>query len=264
MMKPLILLLTLALPIVAGAASPDQWFERHTEGWFWYIDPPVEEEETEELIEEAQAPQATTVPSVFNPKAELEAFQEKLENAQALAIMRPTHENVMSYLYLQKQAMDNSQRFSEMWQRVVWLTPELDHTQVRPTSPKAVHAYYDTRNANRKVTLEQIAQQHGLFYFFRESCPYCQRFSPILKSFAQRYGFHVTAISLDGGTSPGFPNPRADNGTAQRLGVTTVPAVYLVQPNTRSVQPVSFGLLGPSELEQRVLTLMNTDPGETL
>ncbi len=262
MMKPFVFLLTLTLPIVVGAESSNQWFERHTEGWFWYEDPPVEEE-TEAPVEEAQIPQTSFVPDVFNPKAELEAFQKKLENAQALAIMRPTHENVISYLYLQKQAMDNSQRFSEMWQRVVWLTPELDHTQVRPTNPKAVHAYYDTRNANRKETLQQIAQEHGLFYFFRQSCPYCQKFSPILKSFATRYGFHVTAISLDGGISPGFPNPRIDNGTARRLGVTTVPAVYLVQPNTRSIQPVSFGLLGPSELEERVLTLMNTH-GETL
>ena len=256
-MKWLMIALCLGLPILAQATESDQWFQRQAEGWFWYIDPPVEEEEP---VEEAQAP--SIIPAVFNPKAELEAFQEKLENAQA--VMRPTHENVMTYLHLQKQAMDNSQRFAETWQRVVWLTPELDHTQVRPTSPKAVHAYYDTRNANRKVTLQQIAQKHGLFYFFRQSCPYCQRFSPILKSFAKRYGFHVTAISLDGGTSPGFPNPRPDNGAARRLGVTTVPAVYLVQPNTRSVQPVTFGLLGPSELEQRVLTLMNPRPGETL
>jgi len=263
-MKPIILFLLLGLPTLSVATESNQWFQRQAEGWFWYIDPPVEEEETEELIEAAQVPLPAIAPAIFNPKAELEAFQEKLENAQAQAIMRPTHENVMNYLYLQKQAMDNSQRFSEMWQRVVWLTPELDHTQVRPTSPKAVHAYYDTQNANRKVSLEQIAQKHGLFYFFRQSCPYCQQFSPILKSFAKRYGFHVTAISLDGGTSPGFPNPRPDNGAAQRLGVTTVPAVYLVQPNTRSVQPVAFGLLGPSELEQRVLTLMNTDSGGTL
>lgn len=264
MMKPLVFLLFSSFPIMAGATPPDQWFERHGEGWFWYIDPPPEEEENEEPVEKTQTPLPATVPANLNPKAELEAFQEKLENAQALAVMQPTHENVMTYLYLQKQAMDSSQRFAEMWQRVVWLTPALDHTQIRPTSPKAVHAYYDTRNANRKVTLQQIARKHGLFYFFRQSCPYCQKFSPILKSFARRYGFHVTAISLDGGTSPGFPNPRADNGTARRLGVTTVPAVYLVQPNARSVQPVSFGLLGPSELEQRVLTLMNTNPGETL
>ena len=260
-MKSIILFLLLGLPTLAIATEPNPWFQRQTEGWFWYIDPPEEEE-----IEDVETPESepAVIPAVFNPKAELEAFQEKLENAQALAIMQPTQENVIRYLYLQKQAMDNSQRFSETWQRVVWLTPELDHTLVRPTSPKAVNAYYDTRNAQRKVTLEQVAERHGLFYFFRQSCPYCQQFSPILKSFAKRYGFHVTAISLDGGTSPGFPNPRPDNGTAQRLGVTTVPAVYLVQPNTRSVQPVAFGLLGPSELEQRILTLMNSQPGENL
>ncbi len=256
-MKQLAIVLSLGLPILAGATESDQWFQRHAEGWFWYIDPPVEEE-TGETADEVPAPAA---PTPLDPKAELKAFQEKLENAQALAVMQPTRENVTAYLYLQKEAMDRSQAFAERWQRVVWTTPALDHTLVRPTSPKAVIAYYDTRNEERKVKLQQLAQSHGLFYFFRESCPYCERFSPILKSFAKRHGFHVTAITLDGGASPGFPQPRRDNGTARRLGVRTVPALYLVQPKTRTVQPVSFGLLGPSELEQRLLALI---PGETL
>ncbi len=256
-MKQLAIVLSLGLPILAGATESDQWFQRHAEGWFWYIDPPVEEE-TGEAADEVPAPAA---PTPLDPKAELKAFQEKLENAQALAVMQPTRENVTAYLYLQKEAMDRSQAFAERWQRVVWTTPALDHTLVRPTSPKAVIAYYDTRNEERKVKLQQLAQSHGLFYFFRESCPYCERFSPILKSFAKRHGFHVTAITLDGEASPGFPQPRRDNGTARRLGVRTVPALYLVQPRTRTVQPVSFGLLGPSELEQRLLALI---PGETL
>jgi len=270
MMKRLsLLLLTLFLLTTAtpwaNATPSEQWFDRHAEGWFWYVVPPIEEEndKTEDIPPIAIPAPALSDPKA-SPKAELKAFQEKLENAQALAIMQPTDENVTAYLYLQKQAMDNSQRFAEMWQRVVWVTPELDHTLVRPTSPKAVNAYYDTRNEHRKVRLETIARTHGLFYFFRESCPYCQRFSPILKSFATRHGFHVTAISLDGGTSPGFPDPRFDNGTARRLGVNTVPAVYLIQPRSRSVQPVSFGLIGPSELEERVITLIDKNSGDAL
>jgi len=206
-------------------------------------------------------PEPITPSAIANPKAELEAFQEKLENAQALAIMRPTHENVTAYLYLQKEAMDRSQVFSEIWQQIVWATPALDHTLVRPTSPKAVHAYYEERNDNREHKLQALAQTHGLFYFFRESCPYCQQFSPILKSFAKRHGFHITAISMDGGPTPGFDDFRLDNGTATRLGVQTVPAVYLVEPKSRSVQPVSFGLLGPTELEERIYSLMNTPRG---
>ncbi len=259
-MKRLAIVLSLGLPILAGATESDRWFQRHAEGWFWYIDPPVEEE-AGEAADEIPAPAAPAPP---DPKAALKAFQEKLENAQALAVMQPTRDNVTAYLYLQKEAMERSQAFAERWQRVVWTTPALDHTLVRPTSPKAVIAYYDTRNKARKLKLQQLARTHGLFYFFRKSCPYCERFSPILKSFAKRHGFHVTAITLDGGASPGFPQPRRDNGTARRLGVRTVPALYLVQPRTRTVQPVSFGLLGPAELEQRLLALMSGDSGETL
>ena len=260
-MKSLATILLLIFPILVNAVEDEQWFQRQAEGWFWYIDPPTEEETIEETPE-PQPPLPANIPD-FNPKAELEAFQEKLENAQALAIMRPTRDNVIAYLYLQKEAMDRSQVFSETWQHVVWTTPELDHTLVRPTSPKAVNAYYDTQNENRQLKLKQLAQTHGLFYFFRESCPYCKQFSPILKGFAKRYGFHVTAISMDGGPSPGFPNPRLDNGTATRLGVQTVPAVYLVEPRSRSIQPVSFGLLGPTELEERIFSLMNNSGEDT-
>ena len=261
-MKSLVCLVLITLPSLAFALDEAQWFERQAEGWFWYIDPPPEEEQAEEP-EKEELEVTTPIPVIINPKAKLEAFQEKLENAQALAIMQPTRENVIAYLYLQKEAMDRSQVFSEVWQQVVWTTPALDHTLVRPTSPKAVHAYYDERNDNRKQAIEQLAKTHGLFYFFRESCPYCKQFSPILKSFAKRHGFHVTAISMDGGPTPGFEAFRVDNGTASRLGVQTVPAVYLVNPKSRNVQPVSFGLLGPTELEERIYSLMNNTEGGT-
>lgn len=62
---------------------------------------------------------------------------------------------------------------------------------------------------------------------------------------------------MDGGTTLEFPDSRGDNGTARRLGIQTVPAVYLVEPKTRSVQPVSFGLIGPAELEERLMMLMS-------
>jgi len=254
----LILLFLNSWPSFSHALEDDQWFQRQAEGWFWYIDPPPEEETAEEEPMEV-AP--TPSPIITDSKAELEVFQEKLENAQALAIMQPTRANVTAYLYLQKEAMDRSQVFSEIWQQIVWTTPALDHTLVRPTSPKAVHAYYDERNNNREHQLRALAQTHGLFYFFRESCPYCKQFSPILKSFAKRHGFHVTAISMDGGPTPGFDDFRLDNGTASRLGVQTVPAIYLVEPKSRHVQPVSFGVLGPTELEERIYSLMNTPRG---
>ncbi len=119
-MKRLIFLVIIALPLLANATQPPQWFQRHAEGWFWYIDPPQEDKQEE--------PDATPTPpppptSEFDPKAELKAFQQQLEDAQAQAIMSPTEANVITYLYLQKRAMDLSQSFSETWQRVVWTPP---------------------------------------------------------------------------------------------------------------------------------------------
>lgn len=245
------LLLTVLPPASGSNAQPGQWFQRQAEGWFWYIDPPKVEEP-----EKATQPSSVPAPIMeIDPRADLKAFQKRLEDAQAQAIMSPTQENVMTYLYLQKRAMDLSQQFSEAWQRVVWTTPDLDHTLVRPTSPKAVQAYYDEHNQDRKHSLKSIAKNYGLFYFFRESCPYCKQFSPLLASFAKRHGFHVTAITLDGGPTPGFPAPRQDNGAAHRLGVQTVPALYLVEPKSRTVTPISFGLISPSELEERIYSL---------
>jgi len=255
MMKPLSILLLIAVPIGIDAMPSAQWFNRQAEGWFWYVVPAVEEEEIKTTDKTQSIP--PPAPPIPDPKAELEAFQKKLDNAQALAIMHSSNENVAAYLHLQKQAMETSQRFAKAWQQVVWTTPELDHTLARPTSPQAVNAYYDTQNTQRKVQLNTIAKTHGLFYFFRAGCPYCQRFSPMLKRLATQHGFHVTAITLDGGTTPGFPNPRVDNGTAKRLGINTVPTVYLIEPRNRSVQPISFGLISPTELEQRIITLID-------
>jgi len=257
----LLILIVMTIPGWVNATPSSHWFNRQAEGWFWYVEPPLEEEH-DQAEETPLTPSLSPINTV--PKAALKTFQEKLDNAQALAIMQPTSNNVTAYLHLQKQAMETSQRFANVWQQVVWTTPELDHTLERPTSPQAVNAYYDTKNTQRKVRLNKIAQTHGLFYFFRASCPYCQRFSPILKRIAAKNGFHVTAISLDGGTSPGFPKPRRDNGTAKRLGVKTVPAVYLIEPRSRSVQPVSFGLVSPSELEQRIITLIDHPSGGVL
>lgn len=259
-MKRLVMVFVLVIPAWTQATPTTQWFNRQAEGWFWYATPPVEEGVKDNTDTTPPDPN----PTLLAPKAALEALQEKLDNAQALAVMHPTTEHVAAYLHLQKQVMETSQRFAKVWQQVVWTTPELDHTLVRPTSPQAVNAYYDNQNAQRKVHLNTVAKTHGLFYFFRANCPYCQRFSPMLKSFAAQHGFHITAISLDGGPSPGFPNPRSDNGTARRLGVKTVPAVYLIEPRTRSVQPVSFGLVGPTELEQRIVSLINKPAGDPL
>lgn len=59
-------------------------------------------------------------------------------------------------------------------------------------------------------------------------------------------------MSLDGGTLPGFPRARRDNGIARTLRVTQVPALFLAQPFSGRITPIGFGVLSESQLLERL------------
>jgi len=54
-------------------------------------------------------------------------------------------------------------------------------------------------------------------FFFRGACPYCHKFAPLLKAFADRYGFRLVDVSLDGGGLPEFPTPQPNAQAAEAL-----------------------------------------------
>ena len=120
----------------------------------------------------------------------------------------------------------------------MWATPEFDFTLERPVNASALEVYDRERQAAQMRTAEQLARTHVLFYLFRSDCPYCQRFAPLLKSFEQKFGLPVFAISLDGGTLPEFPRARVDNGIAATLNITQVPALFLASPRTNIITPL--------------------------
>jgi conjugal transfer pilus assembly protein TraF len=83
---------------------------------------------------------------------------------------------------------------------------------------------------------------------------YRQKLSPILKATAEKYGFSLLPVTLDGLSLPEFPNPEINHGQAESLNVKVFPSVYLVSPKTRTLSPVTFGLVSEVELKQRLVT----------
>jgi conjugal transfer pilus assembly protein TraF len=73
-----------------------------------------------------------------------------------------------------------------------------------------------------------------------------------VKRFAQKYGWSVLPISLDGGTLPEFPNARRDNGMAARLQITHVPALIALHSKTGKLLPLAYGMVSESEIERRI------------
>lgn len=232
------------------------------EGFYWYRDPePV-------LVVPAppppvlpSSPPAATVPPTKRPElVEFEAMQAKLEELKKVAIMNPSLANMRAFMRYQGVVLDKAGTFAEQWQRTLALTPDLDTSaRLRPTNAAAARAFDQQQGDADRAVLARFAQTHGLFFYFRSDCPYCHAFAPTLKRFAQATGFNVMAISLDGGTLPDFPEARRDNGSAARViegGITTVPALVLMDPRTGARTPVGFGVMSDSELAERLRLLL--------
>ena len=62
----------------------------------------------------------------------------------------------------------------------------------------------------------------------------------------------MVAVSVDGGSIPGFADARRDNGISRTLQVSQVPAVYLAQPFTGVITPIGFGVLSEAQLLERI------------
>jgi conjugal transfer pilus assembly protein TraF len=241
--------------VLAGAntASAEEltndatYWRRQEEGWFWYRDPP------QLPAPKPRAPAVPKTPATKLPEIVAhEALKARLDQALAVAYMNPTDANVRSYLRLQTQAVRRASSFADAWQKVVWATPEFDFTLERPVNATALEVYDREREAAQIRTAQHLAQTHVLFFLFRSDCPYCQQFAPLLKTFEQKFGLRVFAISLDGGTLSEFPRARLDNGIATALKVTQVPALLLASPSTNVITPLGYGVLSESELLERL------------
>jgi conjugal transfer pilus assembly protein TraF len=251
--------LLFATSVSAGREPVERggYFEDRARGWFWYERLPEAPKQGDRT-----SPQPAAVTPGQDPQAVLKAYQKRLEDAKALAVMDPTPANVKRYMALQQEAMNRAGVFADTWRRVVWSTPELDATLRAPVNRIGLEVRKNENREARDGVIADLARTDGMFWFFRQDCPYCHAQAPILRRFAERYGIDVVPISLDGGLVPEFPNARRDVGWAEALGVTHTPALFMVNPRTREIVPVGFGVLTEEDLKDRIYVVALKRVGE--
>lgn len=230
------------------------FFEKHAEGWHWY--------ETRDQCSDISDQKEERKDLSLTPTQQIENQRKELETKLHAAIVAPTPENLTTYLLAQRALMNQSQRFSEAWKKLLMTTPSLDETLTYPTDQNARSLYYEKRHQAIKTRIQDLAKNYGLFYFFKGKCAYCHGFAPLVKRFAEKYGWSVFAVSLDGGTVGEFPKAKPDNGIAAHLGITHVPALIALHPQTGHFIPLAYGMISESEIEMRVLALTAQEAGE--
>ena len=229
-------------------------------GWHFYCDPAREAEgEPSKTTTESPSPVGED-----DAIATVAALQQELEKSRAVAVLDPTPENVAAYLTLQQQALSRAAAFSDAFRRVVWTTPELDYSLTRPVGALAKQLWSDARREERDAALAGLGERFGLIYIGHRACMGCQIFGPLLRAFAQRHGFDVLAVSLDGGPLEGWPEAVPDNGRAAQMGFdgVSLPAVALFDATTGETAPVGFGVLAEDQLAERIFVLTQTETGD--
>lgn len=232
-------------------------------GWHFYDDPlnePVQKRAPARSI-------SPTRSGSLIDRPELERFrqlQREVEEVRAIAIIRPTEENVRRYMELEWRVVRNASKFADLAQRIAWANPDLDpSTHGRPVNASALETYEQEQAKSRAATLAAIGREHVLIFFFRGDCGYCHKLAPVLNAFRKRHGIRLEVVSVDGGRIPVFPEARVDNGIARALKVTQVPAVFLAQPITGHIVPVGFGVLSDAQLAERVIAVAEQKRGAT-
>ncbi len=225
----------------------------------WYCDIPLDAEPDEDTTEKPK-PKATSEED--EAVAALKKLREDAERKRALAIVKPTPENLKSYIVAQEALMDRASVFSDVWRRVIWANPELNYQLRNPSNNAAIQVHDAQRSLKETDTLASLNKEWGIFFIFRSDCPYCHRMAPTLKFLSERYGIVVFPVSLDGGGLPEYPNPSRDNGMAASIGASVVPLMVLGNVKDHRLLPIGSGVLSAQEIVERIYILTKTRPGE--
>ncbi len=269
---PVVLMLAVLGSLCEAAADGDlsgRFFDESKQGWFWYEDPaepegvwlpptplvpvPPKVHDSRQLKEALKQLPLETVNTDELPSEWLKAL---LSAKREAALDRPTEHTVKDYIIVHRASFARAQKFTDVWNWVMYTNPELDFASQNPTSTLGHQVYAELKEQEQEQLLRQASESVGLYFFFTSTCPYCQEQSRLLKVFTDTYGFKVFPVTKDGRGLPNYPDAKADNGMGEQLGVKMVPMVFLAIPQENFVVPLGAGVITLDELRQRIVAIL--------
>lgn len=224
-------------------------------GWYW--DGKAEKEEANRKSQPLkQIEQIKKKEDDNEINNQFSAIQQNLKHALRKAYLNPTPENIYQYKIVQDEISARANQFATLWEKMLLLHPDRDYSLDHPTSGVGLQVYHENESREKSKLIAKFAKSSGLFFFYRSTCPYCQRFAPILKNFAERYQITIIPITLDGISLPEFPDSHTDQGQAKQFHVTVEPSLFAVNPYTQKAYPIAYGLVSEDELGNHIVNIM--------
>jgi conjugal transfer pilus assembly protein TraF len=252
---------------VCTASFAESFYSQHAVGWHWYQDPKEEVKTKSDINEKNEKNENNEMkkPEFSNqhdPNVVVALARKRVTTALNKAIAEPTIENLEAYIALQNQLSNRAEKISDLWQQALLKNPALNYSLIHPTTNVALQVYHEEESKEKEKAIRSFANKTGLFFFYRSTCAYCQRFAPILKNFAAHNGVTIIPITLDGISLPEFPHSKIDSGQAAQFHVTMTPSLFAVNPYTQKAFPVAYGLTSETELRDNIYTIMTKYEGD--
>lgn len=238
-LKIIILIVVVSVNVEEGYSN-ESFYRNHSRGWHWY-ERKKREEGKEEVVEK-----------VKSYKEQVGEVREDYEEKLNKAILYPSKRNVKKVIVAQEKIMNHSEKFKDIWLKVVYENPDLDYNVKNPASEVGTRVYRKEARLRKSNKVAEVAKTHGLIFFFKGNCGYCKEFAAQVQKLEAVYGFEVLAVSVDGGKLPEFPRAEMDNGITQKFGISIYPALIGVNRKTEKILPISFGYNSIGEIEDRI------------
>jgi conjugal transfer pilus assembly protein TraF len=223
-------------------------------GWHWYNEPKKKPAAPKPAPQEPPPP---AVPDLSKMSAVEQAKVLRGYTMEALnrAILYPTAENTATYLRWQKFWTDRGSMFSQSFAAAQLRHPDLDYNLEYPHY-NSMAPYVQTRDQQqRQSAIAELAQEYGLFYFYRGSDPIDVQMAGVVADFAKLNHISLIPVTIDGQVAPSVPESRQDSGQSQAMNVSAFPALFLVAPKTRDYRALAYGFMTQDDLAKRFMNV---------
>ncbi|OGV25544.1 MAG: hypothetical protein A3F18_00965 [Legionellales bacterium RIFCSPHIGHO2_12_FULL_37_14] len=179
----------------------------------------------------------------------------KFYTLESLHKVRFTHklEDEKTFLALQAFWLKEASIHGEINQQALRYYPQYDFTITHPTSNIGTKLEDAKKRLEIRKYLKKLAKTHGLLFFYRGKHAFDQEQALIMQAFANQHHFTLLPVSID--RVKALPNTRFDKGEANKLGIKHFPAVLLIEPKTKKVLPVAFGVNTQDVLAERLFKI---------
>lgn len=227
----------LLIIVTTNGFGDDSFYQDKTSGWFWYQDPKINHKNIKLEPDFAQ---------------QVDVEKEELDRVLKVAIKSPTDANLIQFIKLRNKLIDQSYNFGLRLRQVDLINPELDQLKTYPVNQVSKEIYKAQKREHIQQKIAKLTKTHGLFYVFASGCAYCHAFAPTVKNFANKYGWSLIPISLDGVPIVDFPDARQGYGLEKKLGIKAIPALIMIEPKSGKVLPITTGVVSEEEIIERI------------